>query len=133
MVSLIRTLRHHTDELSCCAFSPSLLATCSVDKTLRVYDAADFSELPFSPLSGHGYGVHCCRFSSCGRFLASCSTDGTVVVWGSDAGDAEAVLLHPARSPLRVCALAPDASQVLAGACDGTVALWDFPCKTLRR
>ncbi|XP_040003793.1 WD repeat, SAM and U-box domain-containing protein 1-like [Xiphias gladius] len=133
MVSIICTLRHHTDELSCCAFSPSLLATCSVDKTLRVYNTADFSELPFSPLSGHGYGVHCCRFSSCGRYLLSCSTDGSIIVWSSDTGEATAVVRHPALSPLRVCALAPDSSYLLAGACDGTVALWDFPSKTLRR
>ncbi|XP_071329690.1 WD repeat, SAM and U-box domain-containing protein 1-like isoform X2 [Trachinotus anak] len=133
MVSIIRTLRHHTDEISCCAFSPSLLATCSADKTLRLYNTADFSELPSSPLSGHGYGVHCCGFSTCGSYLLSCSTDGSVIVWSSDTGEAAAVLQHPGRSPLRVCALAPDDSSLLAGACDGTVALWDFPSKTLRR
>lgn len=133
MVSVICTLRHHTDEVSCCAFSPSLLATSSGDKTLRVYNTADFSELPFSPLSGHGYGVHCCRFSSCGRYLLSCSTDGSAIVWCSETGEPAAALQHPGRSPLRVCALAPDSSLLLAGACDGTVALWDFPSKTLRR
>ncbi|XP_030283655.1 WD repeat, SAM and U-box domain-containing protein 1 isoform X1 [Sparus aurata] len=133
MVSLTVTLQQHTDEVSCCAFSPSLLASSSGDKTLRVYDTADFSELPCSPLSGHGYGVHCCCFSSCGSYLLSCSTDGSVIVWGSRTGEVSAVLQHPGRSPLRVCALAPDSSLLLAGACDGTVALWDFSCKTLRR
>uniref|UniRef100_A0A3Q4HD25 WD repeat, SAM and U-box domain-containing protein 1 n=1 Tax=Neolamprologus brichardi TaxID=32507 RepID=A0A3Q4HD25_NEOBR len=82
MESLICTLRHHTDEVTCCAFSPSLQATSSGDKTLRVYTTADFSELPLSPLRGHGYGVHCCCFSSCGSFLLSCSTDCSVE--GSD-------------------------------------------------
>ncbi|XP_058472348.1 WD repeat, SAM and U-box domain-containing protein 1-like [Solea solea] len=133
MVSLVCTLGQHTDELSCCAFSPALLATCSADKTLRVYSTAEFTELPFSPLSGHGYGVHCCCFSSCGRFLLSCSTDGSIIVWRLDTGEAAEVLQHPGRSPLRVCALAPVSSLLLAGACDGTVALWDFSCKTLRR
>lgn len=133
MVSLTVTLQQHTDEVSCCAFSPSLLASSSGDKTLRVYDTADFSELPCSPLSGHGYGVHCCCFSSCGSYLLSCSTDGSVIVWGSRTGEVSAVLQHPGRSPLRVCALAPDSSLLLAGACDGTVALRDFSCKTLRR
>ncbi|XP_035029910.1 WD repeat, SAM and U-box domain-containing protein 1 isoform X1 [Hippoglossus stenolepis] len=133
MVTLVHTLQQHTDELSCCCFSAGLLATCSADKTLRVYDTADFSELPGSPLSGHGYGVHCCCFSSCGRSLVSCSTDGSIVVWNPDTGEAAAELQHPGRSPLRVCALAPDSSLLLAGACDGTVALWDFSCKTLRR
>ncbi|XP_067459567.1 WD repeat, SAM and U-box domain-containing protein 1-like isoform X2 [Thunnus thynnus] len=133
MVSLICSLRHHTDEVSCCAFSPSLLATGSGDKTLRIYNTADFSELPFSPLSGHDYGVHCCCFSSCGSHLLSCSTDGSTIVWSSETGEVSAVLQHPGRSPLRVCALAPDSSLLLAGASDGTVALWDLPSKTLRR
>ncbi|KAM7407527.1 hypothetical protein PAMA_003310 [Pampus argenteus] len=133
MVSIVCSLRHHTDEVSCCAFSPSLLATGSGDKSLRVYNTADFSELPFSPLSAHGYGVHCCCFSSCGSYLLSCSTDGSTIVWSSETGEVSAVLQHPGRSPLRVCALAHDSSLLLAGACDGTVALWDFPSKTLRR
>ncbi|XP_041857271.1 WD repeat, SAM and U-box domain-containing protein 1-like isoform X2 [Melanotaenia boesemani] len=133
MVSLIRTLRHHTDEVSCCAFSPALLVTGSGDKSLRVYNATDFSELPFSPLTGHGYGVHSCCFSSCGSFLLSCSTDGSTMVWRSETGELTATLEHPRRSPLRVCAMEPDSSLVLAGACDGTVALWDFRTKTLNR
>lgn len=62
MVSVICTLEQHTDEVSGCAFSGSLLATCFADKTLRVSSTIDFSELPFSRLSGHGYGVHCCCF-----------------------------------------------------------------------
>lgn len=133
MASLTATLRQHADEVCCCAFSPTLLATSSGDKTIRVYSTGDFSELPYSPLSGHGYGVHCCRFSSCGSYLVSCSTDGTVMAWSSATGEVTAALLHPERSPLRVCALAPDSSLLLAGACDGSVALWDFTSKTLRR
>ncbi|XP_027879728.1 WD repeat, SAM and U-box domain-containing protein 1-like isoform X1 [Xiphophorus couchianus] len=133
MVSLIHTIRDHTDEISCCAFSPSALATGSADKTLRVYSTADFKEFPFSPLTGHGYGVHRCCFSSCGSYLLSCSTDGSVIVWSSETGELLSAVEHPGRSPLRVCALAPDSCLLLAGACDGTVALWDFPSKTLRR
>lgn len=133
MVSLIHTIRDHTDEISCCAFSPSALATGSADKTLRVYSTADFKEFPFSPLTGHDYGVHRCCFSFCGSYLLSCSTDGSVIVWSSETGELLSAVEHPGRSPLRVCALAPDSCLLLAGACDGTVALWDFPSKTLRR
>uniref|UniRef100_H3DGE9 WD repeat, SAM and U-box domain-containing protein 1 n=1 Tax=Tetraodon nigroviridis TaxID=99883 RepID=H3DGE9_TETNG len=132
-MALVASLQRHTDEVSCCAFSPSRLATSSGDKTIRVYDTADFSELRFSPLSGHGYGVHCCCFSACGAHLLSCSTDGLVLVWSSGTGAVTARLEHPGRSPLRVCALAPDSSLLLAGASDGTVALWDFCSRTLRR
>ncbi|KAM9850689.1 WD repeat, SAM and U-box domain-containing protein 1-like [Aulostomus maculatus] len=133
MVSIVCSLRHHSDEVSCCAFSPALLATGSGDKSLRLYDTADFSELPCSPLSGHGYAVHCCCFSSCGSHLISCSTDGSTIVWSCETGEASVVLQHPDRSPLRVCALASDSSVLLAGATDGTVVLWDFPSKTMRR
>ncbi|XP_067109885.1 LOW QUALITY PROTEIN: WD repeat, SAM and U-box domain-containing protein 1-like [Osmerus mordax] len=111
MVSLMCTLQHHGDDINWCAFSPTLLDTCSGDKTIRVYDSADFSELQFSPLSGHGYAVHCCCFSTCGRYIVTCSTQGP---------------------PVRVCALSPDSSFLVAGASDGTVVLWAFHSKTIR-
>lgn len=133
MASLVCTLQHHQDDVNWCAFSGQLLATCSGDKTLRIYNTDDFSELPFSPLSGHGYSVHCCCFSSCGQFLASCSTDATTVVWSMVTGEIEAVLEHPGRSPVRICALSPDSVHLVSGASDGTLALWDFPSKQLRR
>lgn len=133
MALLVHTLRDHRDDVNGCALSATLLATCSGDKTIRVYSLSDFCELPFSPLSGHGYGVHSCCFSSCGKYLATCSTDATVIIWDMDTGEIFLKYEHPDRSPVRVCALAPDTSLVLSGASDGTVALWDFLSATLRR
>ncbi|MEQ2238071.1 WD repeat, SAM and U-box domain-containing protein 1 [Ilyodon furcidens] len=133
MASLICTLRDHQDDVNWCSFSARLLATCSGDKTLRIYDAHDFSELPFSPLTGHGYSVHCCCFSPCGQFLASCSTDASTLVWSMVTGDIEAVLEHPGRSPVRICALSPDSAHLVSGASDGTLALWNFHSKKLSR
>ncbi|XP_062383366.1 WD repeat, SAM and U-box domain-containing protein 1-like isoform X2 [Sardina pilchardus] len=133
MVSLICTLQDHRDEVNWCVFSAKLLATCSADKTIRVYYTKDFSELPFSPLSGHGYTVHCCSFSPCGQYLASCSTDATTVVWQMDSGEIEVVLEHPGRSPVRVCAFSPDSVHLVSGASDGTLALWDFKSRSILR
>lgn len=132
-MTLVHTLRHHRDDVNGCALSATLLATCSGDKTVRVYSLSDFCELPFSPLSGHGYGVHSCCFSGCGKYLASCSTDATVIIWDMDIGEIFLKFEHPGRSPVRVCALAPDTSLVLSGASDGTVALWEFQSTRLRR
>ncbi|XP_051998028.1 WD repeat, SAM and U-box domain-containing protein 1-like [Xyrauchen texanus] len=133
MASLVCTLQDHRDDVNCCALSDSLLATCSGDKTVRVYSVQDFRELAFSPLCGHGYGVHCCCFSRCGRYLASCSTDAVTMVWRAHTGAVVASLEHPARSPIRVCSFSPDALYLLSGAADGTVALWNVPSKTLQR
>uniref|UniRef100_A0A3B5L356 WD repeat, SAM and U-box domain-containing protein 1 n=1 Tax=Xiphophorus couchianus TaxID=32473 RepID=A0A3B5L356_9TELE len=131
MASVVCTLRDHQDDINWCAFSAKLLATCSGDKTLRIYNAEDFSELPFSPLKGHSYSVHCCCFSPCGQFLVSCSTDATTLVWSMVTGGIEAVLEHPDRSPVRICALSPNAAHLVSGASDGTLALWDFHSKRL--
>nr|XP_046218793.1 WD repeat, SAM and U-box domain-containing protein 1-like isoform X2 [Oncorhynchus gorbuscha] len=133
MVSLICTLQDHRDEVYCCAFSPTLLATCSGDKTIRIYNTNDFSELPFSPLSGHRYGVHCCSFSVCGTYLFTCSTDALTIIWSMATGEVKTKFEHPGGSPVRVCSLSPDSSLLLSGASGGTLALWDFHSKKLRK
>ncbi|XP_030643169.1 WD repeat, SAM and U-box domain-containing protein 1 [Chanos chanos] len=133
MVSLLRTLQDHLDDVNCCALSNSMLATCSIDKTIRVYTTNDFCELNFSPLSEHTYGVHCCCFSSCGRYLASCSTDATTIVWDMQTGKVEVKFEYPGRTPVRICSFSPDSSYLLSGATDGTVTLWDVPTKSLQR
>ncbi|XP_072118092.1 WD repeat, SAM and U-box domain-containing protein 1 [Mobula birostris] len=133
MVTLVQTLTDHIDDVNCCAFSSTYLASCSLDKTIRLYLLKDFSELPFSPLKGHSYGVHSCCFSSCGNFLASSSTDGTTVLWNPQSGEKLAILKQPSESPVRVCKFSPDTNYLVSGAADGTVALWDVRRKKLRR
>ncbi|NXP54950.1 WSDU1 protein, partial [Heliornis fulica] len=125
MVTLIHTLADHSDDVNYCAFSSSCLATCSLDKTIRVYSLNNFDELPYSPLRGHTYAVHCCCFSPSGHLLASCSTDGTTVVWDARDGRMLAVLEQPSGSPVRVCRFSPDSTYLVSGAADGSVVLWN--------
>ncbi|KAM4859260.1 WD repeat, SAM and U-box domain-containing protein 1 isoform 2-T4 [Thomomys bottae] len=125
MVKLVHTLADHGDDVNCCAFSFSLLATCSLDKTIRLYSLSDFTELPYSPLKFHTYAVHCCCFSPSGHVLASCSTDGTTVLWNTQNGQTLAILEQPGGSPVRVCRFSPDSSCLASGAADGTVVLWN--------
>ncbi|NXU53948.1 WSDU1 protein, partial [Turnix velox] len=123
--TLVHTLADHSDDVNCCAFSSSCLATCSLDKTIRVYSLDNFTELPYSPLKGHTYAIHCCCFSPSGLVLASCSTDGTTMVWDTGNGQLVAVLAQPSRSPVRVCCFSPNSSHLLSGAADGSLVLWD--------
>ncbi|KAM6175234.1 WD repeat, SAM and U-box domain-containing protein 1 isoform 3-T3 [Erethizon dorsatum] len=133
MVKLIHTLADHSDDVNCCALSSSLLATCSLDKTIRLYSLSDFAELPHSPLKFHTYAVHCCCFSPSGHILASCSTDGTTVLWSAHNGQTLAVMEQPGGSPVRVCRFSPDSSCLASGAADGTVVLWNAQSHKLYR
>ncbi|XP_021572003.1 WD repeat, SAM and U-box domain-containing protein 1 isoform X2 [Carlito syrichta] len=133
MVKLIHTLTDHSDDVNCCAFSFSLLATCSLDKTIRLYSLSDFTELPYSPLKFHTYAVHCCCFSPSGHILASCSTDGTTVLWNTQNGQTLAVMEQPSGSPVRVCQFSPDSTCLASGAADGTVVLWNAQSYKLYR
>uniref|UniRef100_A0A8D0HPJ7 WD repeat, SAM and U-box domain-containing protein 1 n=1 Tax=Sphenodon punctatus TaxID=8508 RepID=A0A8D0HPJ7_SPHPU len=125
MVKLIHTIADHSDDVNYCAFSSSYLATCSLDKTIRLYSLSNFTELPYSPLKGHTYSVHCCCFSPSGQILASCSTDGTTVLWNTQNGQSLAVLEQPYGSPVRVCRFSPDSTYLVSGAADGSVVLWN--------
>ncbi|XP_062862561.1 WD repeat, SAM and U-box domain-containing protein 1-like [Trichomycterus rosablanca] len=133
MATLLRTLRDHSDDVNSCSLSEEILATCSGDKTVRVYSLADFEEVSFSPLRGHGYAVHWCTVSRCARYLASCSTDALTILWSLSTGQILAQLQHPGRSPVRMCCFSPDSSCIISAASDGTVALWDLPSYTLLR
>ncbi|XP_052648964.1 WD repeat, SAM and U-box domain-containing protein 1 isoform X3 [Harpia harpyja] len=133
MATLIHTLADHSDDVNYCAFSSSCLATCSLDKTIRVYSLNNFTELPYSPLKGHTYAVHCCCFSPSGHVLASCSTDGTTMVWDTRNGRMLAVLEQPSGSPVRVCRFSPESTYLVSGAADGSVVLWNMQSLKLYR
>ncbi|XP_053295120.1 WD repeat, SAM and U-box domain-containing protein 1 [Pleuronectes platessa] len=123
----------HTDDL---------LATCSADKTLSVYDTADFSELPGSPVSGHGYGVY---YGSCVEFrLASCGQDSQLKIWIVSQREGAAWVmkrLHTVTShsaPVLSCALSlSDGDLVVSGSVDKSVAVHDTnagaPLHTLKQ
>ncbi|XP_071212013.1 WD repeat, SAM and U-box domain-containing protein 1-like isoform X2 [Salvelinus alpinus] len=144
MVSLICTLQDHRDEVYWCAFSPTLLATCSGDKTIRVYNTNDFSELPFSPLSGHRYGVHCCSFSVCGTYLFTCSTDALTIIWSMATGASDGTLalwdLHTKKlrkskavteATVMACCFAPCGQMFVTGCTSGDIKVWDLDTKQL--
>uniref|UniRef100_A0A8C5PR84 WD repeat, SAM and U-box domain-containing protein 1 n=1 Tax=Leptobrachium leishanense TaxID=445787 RepID=A0A8C5PR84_9ANUR len=133
MAELIHTFADHGDDVNSCAFSDTFLATCSLDKAIRVYTLNDFKEVPFSPLRGHTYGVHCCCFSSKSPILASCSTDGKTILWSMDNGQILATFRQPTDSPVRVCRFSPSSLYLASGAADGTVVLWNVPLLKMHR
>ena len=133
MATQVQILTTHTKDVNCCAFSASLLATCSGDKTIRLWNAQTFEELSFSPLLGHTYYVHWCTFSAFGTKLATCSTDGKIIVWDTTSGETVSVFEHENKPIIRVCIFSPDSQFLLSGGTDNELWLWDLNKKTCVR
>ena len=66
MASLEQTLTGHASDINGLAFNLSTLASCSSDRTIRLWSLTDYTELACSPLIKHSYPVHGCVFSTSG-------------------------------------------------------------------
>ncbi len=141
---LMRRVQHHTGWVYSVSFSPdaSLIASCSNDRTVRIFPAAnaasDSESIEGVVLNGHSHAIRCCAFNTSGTLLASASWDGDVRVWDVVSGSCVRAI-SPAAAGNRVyaCAWAApavDGSEILAaaggggGACpvDFSVRMWKF-------
>ena len=133
IASSYHTIGSHTSDVTSVAFSTDLLASCSSDKTVRLWSMEDFSELPCSPLCGHLYNVHCCAFSPFGTILASCSTDGKCILWDVPSGEKIGVLEHKSRGSIRICRFSRNGSMLATGGDDDKLCVWDTASRKLLR
>ena len=133
VASLIHTISTHSGDITSLAFTERKLATTSGDKTVRLWSTEDYSEFPCSPLLGHSYIVHYCTFSPFGTILATCSTDGKLILWDVKTGEVKAQLQHASKSSIRVCRFSPDSSHIVSGSDDDTICMWEIATKQLVR
>ncbi|KAL4229143.1 WD repeat [Mactra antiquata] len=132
VASLEHTICSHTSDVNGVCFSKGkYLATCSGDKTVRVWNTEDYTEVQSSPLCGHTYYVHCCAFSPFGTLLASCSTDGKVIIWDPLTGKKKYTFQHESKSPIRVIRFSPDSKMLLSGCDDNNLCLWNLTTESL--
>ena len=117
----------HTDVVWSLAFKPNsyLLASGSTDKTIRIWDVSDNTNLRHRrTLRGHTEVVWSVAWSPDGRTLASASGDGTVRLWNPNNGINFAVLRGHTTAVYCV-AWSPDGRILASGSKDDTVRLWD--------
>ena len=99
-VRFIKKLEEHAGAVNSVAFYGNhLIASGSGDKLIRVWNieieeeedslmsgemTIKFHEKAYSPLDGHKYSINHVEFSPCGNMLASCSLDGTAIIWNTE-------------------------------------------------
>ncbi|XP_015187428.1 PREDICTED: WD repeat, SAM and U-box domain-containing protein 1 isoform X1 [Polistes dominula] len=135
-VKLIQRMDDHGGAVNGVAFyGNNLIASGSGDKLVRIWsiekneeDEEDrkFQEKSFSPLDGHKYSVNYVEFSPCGTMLASCSLDGTTIVWNTESGGHARGSFVNSGSGLRVCRWSPDGTKIATAGDDEKTTLWDM-------
>jgi WD40 repeat protein len=136
----LASLGGHTDGLTDCAVSAdgSTLASSSLDGTLRLWDTAratclatlarDWNEerggwLVSRSGEGHWAAVNGCALSADGRWLASASSDQTVLLWSLPQQEVRHVLAGHGAAVLG-CAFSPDGTLLASAGADGSLRLW---------
>ncbi|CAK9819292.1 WD repeat, SAM and U-box domain-containing protein 1 [Anthophora quadrimaculata] len=136
-VQLIQRLEEHTGVINSVAFYGNhLIASGSGDKLVRVWsiqieEEADsemtsikFQEKSYSPLDGHKYSINHVEFSPCGSMLASCSLDGTAIIWNTENGSQAKASFVNSGSGIRVCRWSPDGTKIATAGDDERTTVW---------
>jgi WD40 repeat protein len=111
----IRSLRGHTAPVSWLAFSSngSLLATASLDRSVKVWDARSGRER--SSLKGHAAAVLAVAFGPDGDRLVTGSADKTVKLWSLGRGQENIELTAGGGNSSRGLAFSPDGKRLAGG------------------
>lgn len=82
----IAVLSGHSQDVKLVKFHPSneLLASCSYDNSIKIWEEDDYDWICKQTLEAHTSTVWSISFSHDGNMLYSCSTDKTVIIWKLD-------------------------------------------------
>ncbi|MBC7777583.1 MAG: TIR domain-containing protein [Phycisphaerae bacterium] len=123
-MTLLRTLRGHSDTIFGIAFSPDgkKIASGSGNNTIKIWDAGSGENT--ATLEGHTSAVYSVSFSPDGKKIASGSNDKTIKIWDADSGKNMATLLGHTHEVWCV-SFSRDGKKVASGSYDKTIKIWD--------
>jgi WD40 repeat protein len=112
------------------AFSPdgSRIVTASLDKTVRIWDAATGKEIMV--LRDHENSVEAAAFSPDGTRIVTASIDKTVRIWDAATGK-EIMILRGHERWVNSAAFSPDGSCIVTASDDNTARIWDVHFATM--
>ena len=129
----------HINTVTSVAFNPKneqQVATVSWDNTVRFWDLTQAEDNNWSfhrsdTLAGHSNSIWATAFSPDGRWLASGSSDKSVILWKVNQINQIGIPVAKMDGDVWALAVSPDQDQFAAGDAAGNIRIWNFDGKTI--
>lgn len=125
---LVAQITGHSTYVQCITVSKdgALIASCSHDKTVRLWHAITFDQL-CEPLTGHTRSVYCVAISDDCKYVASGSEDDTVRLWDVQRGCSIGNPLNGHSYSVTSVAFSANGVYLVSGSGDHSIRVWQIP------
>lgn len=120
-----KTLQHPDKQVNCLSISPDKqYIVAGSNPHIKLFDVNAKGNEPLVTYEGHTGAVTRVGFQRDGRWMFSCSEDGTVKVWDPRAQGPQRD--YEARGAVHSAALHPNQGELISGDHTGTLRVWDL-------